>query len=278
MTPKIAIVIIACVLAGCATAGNNQQESGSGVIGAAQTQKEEAKNPKNMVTVFVDAHDKAMGDVKSSNSQVMSGLGDVKATNQQVMSGLGDVRTSNQQVISGLSDLKASNQQVISELRDVEIMSKQALETAQRSLQNIEEMSKRQGTGEITIFFPNNSAVIDKKTIEFDRLVNFADFLSRESKGRKIIFLSIGSASTTGRNEANLKLAKKRSETPLDILDMYLVNIPHEFHKVYGTGDRFSPKGVATKEHQRYQHTRIIALFDTSQAPALNEEAKAISR
>jgi len=71
-----------------------------------------------------------------------------------------------------------------------------------------------------------------------------------------------------------MKLAKKRSEAPLDILDKYLINIPHEFYKVYGTGDLHSPKNVKMKENQRYQHTRIIALFDTAQAPKVNEEAK----
>ena len=31
-------------------------------------------------------------------------------------------------------------------------------------------------------------------------------------------------------------------------------------------------KGVSKKEHERYQHTRLIALYDTNLAPSLPEE------
>ena len=249
MVKKISTaILIASIATGCAASGQNLQESGFRIVDAGQSPKaSQTKSPNDMVTIFVDAHD-----------SVMNELGEIKSSNRQVMSELGEIKESNRQVVGELAEIKSTG--------------KQALDIAQRSLQIIEEMSKRQGTGEITIFFPNQSAVIDKKTIEFERLVHFADFLSRESRGRKIILLSIGSASSTGSKKVNLKLAKKRSQTPLDILDKYLVNIPHVFHKVYGTGDMFSPKGVRMKEHQRYQHTRIIALFDTSQSPTVNEE------
>jgi hypothetical protein len=40
---------------------------------------------------------------------------------------------------------------------------------------------------------------------------------------------------------------------------------------VHGTGDLYSPKKVSKGKHQHYQHARIIALFDTAQAPAFNE-------
>ena len=239
-------IIVLLVLTGCATTEQSQQkqqESGFRIVDFGKNQQGgDSLDSKDMVTIFVDAH-------------------------ANVMNELGDIKTSNRQVISDLGEIKG-------ELGDIKATGRQSLETAQQSLQIIEEMSKRQGTGEITTFFPTNSATIDKSSLEFQRLVNFADFLSRESKGRKIILLSIGSASAIGKSKVNLKLAKKRSETPLDILDKYLVNIPHEFYKVYGTGDLYSPKGIKMKEHQRYQHTRIIALFDTSQAPSLEAEAK----
>jgi len=248
MTIRSTITIVALLLfVGCA---NTDQKRGNGfrIVGAGQNQGD-ATNPNDMVTIFVGAHD-------------------------TMISELGNLKSSNRQVMTDLEQIKGSNQQVMGELGEIKTTGRQALETAQRSLQMIEEISKRQGTGEITIFFPVRSAAIDNRSLEFERLVHFADFLSRESRGRKIIFLSIGSASSTGKKKTNMKLAKKRSETPLDILDKYLVNIPHEFHKVYGTGDMYSPKGVRLKEHQRYQHTRIIALFDTSQSPSVNAEAK----
>jgi hypothetical protein len=36
---------------------------------------------------------------------------------------------------------------------------------------------------------------------------------------------------------------------------------------VYGTGDLYSPKGVKLKEHERYQHARVIAVFAGDQLP-----------
>ena len=69
-----------------------------------------------------------------------------------------------------------------------------------------------------------------------------------------------------------MKLAKERAEFPKNPVDKYLVNAPHEYYKVYGTGDLYSPKGVSKKEHDRYQHTRLIALYETDQTPKLPEE------
>jgi hypothetical protein len=143
---------------------------------------------------------------------------------------------------------------------------------AQKSLNILEQLSKRQGTGEITIFFPVGVSEIKMGSLEYQRLVHFTDFLSRESGGRKVLFISKGSASAFGSKKINRILAKKRSETPIEIIDQYLVNIPHQFFKVYGTGDVYSPKKVTMKEHQRYQHARIIAFYETDAIPALPEE------
>lgn len=158
-----------------------------------------------------------------------------------------------------------SHNAVMRELSEIKAISKETLETAQRSLALLEEMSRRHGTGEITVFFPVASSMLS--AAEKDRLVRFADFLSREARGRKIIFVSIGSASAFGDQRVNLKLAEKRSVTPTDVMDKYLVNIPHEFQNVYGTGDLYSPKNVKMKEHERYQHVRVIAVFDAQQLP-----------
>jgi outer membrane protein OmpA-like peptidoglycan-associated protein len=170
--------------------------------------------------------------------------------------------------IKGMGKKSLENQQRLLEL------SQKNLETAERALQMLEQLSKRQGTGEITLFFPVGSSEIRKGSHEFERLVNFADYLSRESKGRKALFISIGSASAFGDRKVNERLGKKRSEAPVDVMDKYLVNIPHQFFKVYGIGDMYSPKNVTMKEHERYQHARIIAFFETDQIPLLPEEPK----
>ena len=177
------------------------------------------------------------------------------------------------EVMGGIADIKTANQGMKSDLDVVKNTSQKSLETAQRSLQAVEEMANRQGTGEISVFFPKGSAHLERGAMEHDRLVRFADFLARESRGRKVILLSIGSASAFGNQKVNLDLAKKRSEVPLDIMDKYLVNVPHEFYKVFGNGDLNSPKDVKMKEHQRYQHTRVIAVFDKEQVASIQQVA-----
>lgn len=177
------------------------------------------------------------------------------------------------EVMGGIADIKSANQGMKSDLDAIRTTNQQSLETAQRALKVLEEMANRQGTGEISVFFPNGSARLERDAMEHDRLVRFADFLARESRGRKVILLSIGSASAYGNQKVNMDLARKRSEVPLDIMDKYLVNVPHEFHKVFGNGDLNSPRDVKMKEHQRYQHTRVIAVFDKEQVANINQIA-----
>jgi len=177
------------------------------------------------------------------------------------------------EVMGGIADIKTANLGMKSDLDVIKTSSQRSLETAQKSLKIIEEMANLQGTGELSVFFPNGSAQLARGGMEHDRLVHFADFLARESRGRKVILLSIGSASAFGNQKVNLDLAKKRSEVPLDIMDKYLVNVPHEFHKVFGNGDLNSPKDVKMKEHQRYQHARIIAVFDKERVANINQVA-----
>jgi hypothetical protein len=95
------------------------------------------------------------------------------------------------------------------------------------------------------------------------------DYLSRDSRGRKVIFVMIGSASATGSLAINEKLSRERAEAPQPTIDQYLVNVPHQFFKVYGIGDVYSPKNVTLQEDQRYQNVRIIAVYETDQIPRL---------
>ena len=84
-----------------------------------------------------------------------------------------------------------------------------------------------------------------------------------------MLFVMIGSASATGSMSVNQKLSRERSEAPEPIIDQYLVNVPHQFYKVYGLGDMYAPKNVTLQEDQHYQNVRIIAVYDTNQIPAL---------
>jgi hypothetical protein len=79
----------------------------------------------------------------------------------------------------------------------------------------------------------------------------------------------IGSASATGSMSINEKLSRERSQAPEPIINQYLVNVPHQFYKVYGLGDLYAPKNVSLREDLDYQNVRIIAVYDTNQIPAL---------
>ena len=140
------------------------------------------------------------------------------------------------------------------------------LQTAEEALQKLEQLSNEQGTGQITIFFKTGSIEIDQ--FQYQRLVNFLDYLSRESRGRTVILLSIGSASAIGSPQLNKKLSRERSEAPLPVINQYLVNVPHRFYKVTGIGDMYAPKNASKQVEHRYQSVRIIAVYDTRSIPA----------
>lgn len=142
---------------------------------------------------------------------------------------------------------------------------KQDFEVDHKTIVKLEEMSRKQGSGEITIFFPSGSSNISAG--EMKRLVGFTDYISKKSMGRKVYFIMIGSSSKTGKSDKNKKLALKRAEAPLSVIDKYLVNIPHEYYRVYSLGDTHSPKVSKKSINNNYQHTRIIAFYDMMDCP-----------
>jgi len=133
----------------------------------------------------------------------------------------------------------------------------------------LEHLSQQQGSGEITLFFATGSGALPSSGLQYQRLINFVDYLSRMSRGRKVLFVMIGSASTTGSMSVNQRLSQERAQAPEPVMDQYLVNVPHQFFKVHGIGDMYSPKNVTLQEDQRYQNVRIIAVYETDQIPAL---------
>jgi outer membrane protein OmpA-like peptidoglycan-associated protein len=160
-----------------------------------------------------------------------------------------------------------SNNNNMEEFGKLERSETKNLQTSQQALAMIEQLSQQQGTGEITLFFPTGSDHIRQGTMEYQRLVNFLDYLSRESRGRKLLFLLIGSASATGDRRLNERLSRERAAAPEPVIDQFLVNVPHQYFKVYGLGDTYSPKNVPLTQEQRYQNVRIIAVYDTNQVP-----------
>ena len=202
-----------------------------------------------------------------SHNMTIKELEEIKNNGKTSIDNEIEILKSTQKIEAAIKDLDETTKKTLEE-------AKSSKETAGRAVELLEELSRRQGTGEITIFFPIGSSSINKKSLEYERLVRFLDYLSRESRGRRILLISIGSASAIGNMRQNLKLAERRSEAPSEVIEKYLINTPHEYFKVYGIGDMYSPKEVKLKEHERYQHTRIIALFDKNDTPRLPEGAK----
>jgi len=139
-------------------------------------------------------------------------------------------------------------------------------QTAQQTLAKLEQISNEQGSGQITLFFKSGSTEID--SFQTQRLVNFLDYLARESRGRTVILVSIGSASAVGSAELNKKLSMARSEAPLPMINQYLVNVPHKFYKVTGVGDMYAPKNASLQVEDRYQSARVVAAYSTSDLAA----------
>jgi outer membrane protein OmpA-like peptidoglycan-associated protein len=162
-----------------------------------------------------------------------------------------------------------SNNNNMKEYEELQGTAGKNLQTSQQALHMLEHLSQQQGTGDITLFFPTGSATLPASGLQYQRLINFLDYLSRNRRGRKILLVMIGSASATGSMSVNQRLSKERSEAPEPIINQYLVNDPHQFYKVYGLGDMYAPKNVSVQEDQRYQNVRIIAVYDTNQIPAL---------
>jgi hypothetical protein len=59
------------------------------------------------------------------------------------------------------------------------------LQTSQQALQMLEHLSQQQGTGEITLFFPTGSAALPPSGLQYQRLINFVDYLSRNAGAAK---------------------------------------------------------------------------------------------
>ncbi len=157
-------------------------------------------------------------------------------------------------------------------MQELKTMREENRQTAQQSLRMLEALSKRQGSGEITIFFNTGSSNISNDSMEYQRLVRFLDYLARESHGREVLLVSIGSASKFGNSRHNARLASRRAKAPVPAIEKYLVNIPHSFYKVYSVGDQYSPGDIPVSMQKNYQHTRIIGVFETDELPRLPQE------
>lgn len=207
-----------------------------------------------------------------SHNMMMKELEEIKAFEARSQESQETLKAAARRAEGALQRIEDSSKRLEESNRKIMESSQGSLEKTEKLIKMIERLSREQGTGEVTLFFPTGSAQIKRGSAEYQRLIRFLDYLSTESKGRKVLLVSIGSASAFGDKRVNIRLAKKRSEAPREIVDKYLVHVPHEFFKVYGTGDAYSPKNVSRKEHEKYQNVRLIAFYDSGEMPALPKE------
>jgi len=236
-------VAVAAVLAGCA--GQPQTYTlDTGIDTGGQGQTVTVTVPQGTITGAASVEDaNALAkEIADSNNAAMAQF---RRMNGQMSTLQGK-----------MSDLQLSQKQLQS-------TENKELATSQAALEKLEQLAAQQGTGSITLFFAEGSAHLDQ--FQFDRLVNFLDYLARESRGRKVILVSIGSASAVGSATVNQRLSAQRSEAPLQVVDQYLVDIPHQFYKVVGLGDIYAPKQAPMQVEKRYQNVRIVAAYDTAQ-------------
>lgn len=136
------------------------------------------------------------------------------------------------------------------------------MEISRKYYKLLQEIAKNQGTGDITLFFEKNSAQIPEDSFQYNRLIRYLDSLEKNNRNKKLVFVIMGSASSTGEENHNQILSRNRADAPVSIIDQYLVNVPHSYHKVYGTGESQSPKGKTENINKRYRYVRIMALYD----------------
>jgi hypothetical protein len=176
---------------------------------------------------------------------------------------VGDANALAQMIVDGNNNAMSQFDKLGGDMSRMQATENQELKTSEEALVNLEQLSEQQGSGQITLFFAEGSAQLGHE--QKQRLIRLLDYLSRESRGRRVILVSIGSASAVGPAAINRKLSIERSQTPLPLIDQYLVNTPHEFYKVSAVGDMYAPKKAPMEVERRYQNVRIIAAYDKAQ-------------
>lgn len=180
---------------------------------------------------------------------------------------VGDANALAQMIADGNSNAMTQFDHLNGDVSKLQATESQSLATSQDALAKLVELSNQQGSGSVTLFYSEGSAQLNQE--QQQRLIRFLDYLSRDSRGRKVILVSIGSASAVGAPAFNHRLSIERAQDPLAIIDQYLVNTPHQFYKVSAVGDMYAPPDASQQVDQRYQNVRIVAAYSTSQLSSL---------
>ncbi len=130
-------------------------------------------------------------------------------------------------------------------------------------LDELLDLARAQGTGEITLFYPWASSRLPQS--EEERLIRFLDFLAHEAHGRTVLLVAHGVATDWRTDGWNDPLSIRRAATPRALVEQYLLHVPHRWVRIEGVGATSSPPGANGPTHR---HVRIIAVYDESDLPA----------
>jgi outer membrane protein OmpA-like peptidoglycan-associated protein len=175
---------------------------------------------------------------------------------------VGDANALAQLAVDGNNNAMAGFDRVNGDMSRLQASENQELQNSQAALTKLEQLSNQQGSGSVTLFYAEGSAQINQE--QQQRLIRFLDYLSRESRGRTVVLVSVGSASAVGPAAVNRRLSIERAQAPLPTIEQYLVNTPHTFYKVSAVGDMYAPKDASQQVDQRYQNVRIVAAYGTA--------------
>jgi outer membrane protein OmpA-like peptidoglycan-associated protein len=184
------------------------------------------------------------------------------ASSGQALALAQEIADSNNNVMNDLGRMSGQMGQMENQIGQLQSAQNQDLQTSRAALAKLEQLSTEQGSGSLTLFFAEGSATLNQ--FQTDRLIRFLDYLSVMSRGRKVILVSIGSASAVGPAALNMTLSSDRAAAPLPTINQYLVNTPHQFFKVSGVGDMYAPKDASAQVDLGYQSVRLIAAYDTA--------------
>ena len=158
------------------------------------------------------------------------------------------------------NNVMAAYDRVNGKMDNLQVSENKDLQTSEQALIKLQQLSNQQGSGQITLFFAEGSSTLNGE--QSQRLIGFLDYISRDAHGRKVILVTVGSASSVGNPAVNKKLSVERGQAPVPVINQYLVNIPHQIFKISGVGEKYAPKRASAQVDARYQSDQIIAAYD----------------
>ena len=203
------------------------------------------------------------GQPQQYNMQTPTGTTEAVTVPKGTMTGaasVGDATALATMIQDSNNNVMTAYDRVNGQMNNLQASENKDLQTSEQALAKLEQLSNQQGSGQITLFFAEGSSTLNAE--QSQRLIGFLDYISRDAHGRKVILVSLGSASAVGNAALNKKLSIERGQAPVPVIDQYLVNIPHQVFKVSGVGDMYAPKRASAQVDARYQSVQIIAAYD----------------